>query len=108
MEAKRGIQWSSIMVPSVQEMVEENLITTVPPRYLRFDLDKAEIDSDLRTEIPIIDMNLLCSSTSMDSEIDKLDFACKEWGFFQACLKTHSLQTYINVDLPLYMIDYSL
>ncbi|KAL0834970.1 protein SRG1 [Brassica napus] len=83
MEAKRGIQWSSIIVPSVQEMVEENLITTVPPRYLRFDLDKAEIDSDLRTEIPIIDMNLLCSSTSMDSEIDKLDFACKEWGFFQ-------------------------
>ncbi|XP_022572568.1 protein SRG1-like isoform X2 [Brassica napus] len=83
MEAKRGIQWSSIIVPSVQEMVEKNLITTVPPRYLRSDLDKAEIDSDLRTEIPIIDMNLLCSSTSMDSEIDKLDFACKEWGFFQ-------------------------
>ncbi|CAF2071645.1 unnamed protein product [Brassica napus] len=84
MEAKGGIQWSSIIVPSVQEMVEENLISTVPPRYVRSDLDKAEIDSDLTTEIPIIDMNLLCSSTSMDSEIDKLDSACKEWGFFQA------------------------
>ncbi|CAN6987401.1 unnamed protein product [Brassica rapa subsp. trilocularis] len=84
MEAKGGIQWSSIIVPSVQEMVEVNLISTVPPRYVRSDLDKAEIDSDLTTEIPIINMNLLCSSTSMDSEIDKLDSACKEWGFFQA------------------------
>lgn len=87
MEAKGGIQWSSIIVPSVQEMVEENLISTVPPRYVRSDLDKAEIDSDLTTEIPIIDMNLLCSSTSMDSEIDKLDSACKERGFFQASFK---------------------
>ncbi|KAJ0239775.1 2-oxoglutarate [Hirschfeldia incana] len=84
MEAKGGgIQWSSIRVPSVQEMVDEKLITTVPPRYVRSDLDKAEIDSDLTTEIPIIDLNLLCSPNSIDSEINKLDSACKEWGFFQ-------------------------
>ncbi|CAF2149800.1 unnamed protein product [Brassica napus] len=99
MEAKGGIQWSSIIVPSVQDrdMVEENLISTVPPRYVRPDLDKAEIDSDLTTEIPIIDMNLLCSSTSMDSEIDKLDSACKEWGFFQASLKNSDFSTCKNV-----------
>ncbi|CAA7051383.1 unnamed protein product [Microthlaspi erraticum] len=90
MEAKGARQYSSIIVPSVQEMVKDKMITTVPLRYVRSDLDKAEIadDSVLRNEIPIIDMNRLCSSTSMDSEIDKLDFACKEWGFFQASLKT--------------------
>ncbi|CAN8230582.1 unnamed protein product [Cochlearia groenlandica] len=78
-------QFSSILVPSVQEMVKEKMITTVPSRYVRSDQDKAEIDQDsgLRPEIPIIDMSLLCSATSMDSEIDKLDFACREWGFFQ-------------------------
>ncbi|CAA7060227.1 unnamed protein product [Microthlaspi erraticum] len=77
--------YGSIIVPCVQEMVKEKMITTVPPRYVRSDLDKAEMadDSGLKTEIPIIDMNRLCSPTSMDSEIDKLDFACKEWGFFQ-------------------------
>ncbi|KAL0698357.1 hypothetical protein Bca4012_054479 [Brassica carinata] len=84
MEAKGASQYSSIIVPSVQEMVKEKLTTTLPPRYVRSDLDKGEIDGDLRAEIPIIDMNLLCSSTSMDAEIHKLDLACKEWGFFQA------------------------
>ncbi|ESQ54772.1 hypothetical protein EUTSA_v10025577mg [Eutrema salsugineum] len=83
MEAKGASQLSSIIVPSVQEMVKEKMIKTVPPRYVRSDLDKAEIDVDLNTKIPVIDMNRLCSSTTMDSEIDKLDFACKEWGFFQ-------------------------
>ncbi|CAH2077994.1 unnamed protein product, partial [Thlaspi arvense] len=84
MEAKRASQYSSIIVPSVQEMVKEKMSTTIPLRYVRSDLDKAEIDGDLSTEIPIIDLNRLCSSTTMDFEIDKLDLACKEWGFFQA------------------------
>ncbi|ESQ35104.1 hypothetical protein EUTSA_v10008010mg [Eutrema salsugineum] len=87
MESKGAAQWSSIIVPSVQEMVKEKMITTVPPRYVRSDLDKTEITdgSGLNTEIPIIDMKRLCSSTAiaMDSEVEKLDFACKEWGFFQ-------------------------
>uniref|UniRef100_A0A0D3DMT7 Fe2OG dioxygenase domain-containing protein n=1 Tax=Brassica oleracea var. oleracea TaxID=109376 RepID=A0A0D3DMT7_BRAOL len=76
---------SSIIVPSVQEMVKEKLIKKVPQRYVRSDLDKAEIacDSGLKAEIPVIDMSRLCSSTTMDSEIEKLDLACKEWGFFQ-------------------------
>jgi len=88
MEGK-GVTFSSVIVPSVQEMVKEKVITTVlPPRYVRSDQEKGEaaIDSG-ENQIPIIDMSLLSSSTSMDSEIDKLDFACKEWGFFQASLK---------------------
>jgi len=87
MEGK-GVTFSSVIVPSVQEMVKEKVITTVlPPRYVRSDQEKGEaaIDSG-ENQIPIIDMSLLSSSTSMDSEIDKLDFACKEWGFFQASL----------------------
>ncbi|CAA7053109.1 unnamed protein product [Microthlaspi erraticum] len=98
MEAKGARLYSSIIVPSVQEMVKDKMITTVPLRYVRSDLDKAEIadDSVLRNEIPIIDMNRLCSSTSMDSEIDKLDFACKEWGFFQASLKTQKSNYYFK------------
>ncbi|KAJ0251017.1 2-oxoglutarate [Hirschfeldia incana] len=76
---------SSILVPSVQEMVKEKLIKKVPARYVRSDLDKAEMacDSGLKAEIPVIDMSRLCSSTTMDSEIENLDLACKEWGFFQ-------------------------
>ncbi|CAE6177722.1 unnamed protein product [Arabidopsis arenosa] len=108
MEGKGATQ-SSIIVPSVQEMVMENMITTVPARYVRSDQDKAEvaIDSGLTNQIPIIDMSLLCSPTSMDSEIDKLDFACKEWGFFQAsqlhCLskllhKNSSLHFFVFLD----------
>ncbi|XP_010448451.1 PREDICTED: protein SRG1 [Camelina sativa] len=82
MEGK-GVTRRSIIVPSVQELVKEDMITAVPPRYVRSSqVDKAEVavDSDLRNQIPIIDMSLL---SSLDSEIDKLDFACKEWGFFQ-------------------------
>ncbi|KAL0738952.1 hypothetical protein Bca4012_015162 [Brassica carinata] len=81
MEAKGAAnQYNSIIVPSVQEMVNEKMLKTVPQRYIRSDLDKTEIsnESGPRTEIPIIDLNRLCSSTSMASEIDKLDLACKE------------------------------
>ncbi|CAH8304150.1 unnamed protein product [Eruca vesicaria subsp. sativa] len=85
MEAKGGAnQYNSIIVPSVQEMVKDKMIKTVPPRYIRSEISN---ESGPRTEIPIIDLNRLCSSTYMDSEINKLDLACKEWGFFQATCK---------------------
>ena len=93
MEPKGETQWSSIIVLSVQEMVKEKIITTVPPRYVQSGVVE---DSDLLTEIPIIDMNLLGSLASMDAEIHKLDLACKEWGFFQA-----SFQYFCISKLPL-------
>ncbi|KAJ0101801.1 hypothetical protein Patl1_04962 [Pistacia atlantica] len=40
-------------------------------------------DADLISEIPVINMQKLISEESMDSELNKLHFACKEWGFFQ-------------------------
>ncbi|KAL0763180.1 hypothetical protein Bca101_079331 [Brassica carinata] len=85
MEAKGATYYNSIIVPSVQEMAKGKMIKKVPQRYVRSGLDKAEITDECgpRTKIPIIDLNRLCSSTYMASEIDKLDLACKEWGFFQ-------------------------
>ncbi|CAH8381375.1 unnamed protein product [Eruca vesicaria subsp. sativa] len=70
MEAKGETQWSSIIVPSVQEMVKEKMITTVPPRYVQSDQEKSGVTSDsgLIPEIPIIDMKRLCSPTSVDSD----------------------------------------
>ncbi|CAH8258583.1 unnamed protein product [Arabidopsis lyrata] len=78
-------QWSSLIVPSVLEIVKEKNFTTVPPRYVRPDQGKTEIlnDSSLSSEIPVIDMKRLCSVSAMDSELKKLDFACQDWGFFQ-------------------------
>ncbi|KFK42230.1 hypothetical protein AALP_AA2G228500 [Arabis alpina] len=78
-------QWSSLIVPSVLEFVKENNFTTVPSRYVQSDQEKAEIldDSSLSSEIPIIDMKHLCSVSTMDSELKKLDIACQDWGFFQ-------------------------
>lgn len=85
MEVDGEKQWSSLIVPSVLEIVKEKNFTTVPPRYVRSDQDSAEIidDSGLSSEIPVIDMKRLCSVSDMDSELEKLDFACQDWGFFQ-------------------------
>ncbi|KAH9723499.1 protein SRG1 [Citrus sinensis] len=73
----------SLLVPCVQELVK-NPMLVVPPRYIRPDQD-SPINSDdtLISQIPVIDMQSLLSEESMDSELAKLDFACKEWGFFQ-------------------------
>lgn len=43
MEAKGETQWSSIIVPSVQEMVKMKMIKTVPPRYVQSDQDKSGV-----------------------------------------------------------------
>lgn len=85
MEAEGETQWSSLLVPSVLEIVKEKNFTTVPLRYLRSDQDKTETsdDSRLSSKIPAIDMQRLCSVSSMDTELKKLDLACQDWGFFQ-------------------------
>ncbi|KAG2254768.1 hypothetical protein Bca52824_084904 [Brassica carinata] len=82
MEAEGETQWSSLLVPSVLEIAKEN---TVPPRYLRSEQDKTETldDSCLSSKLPVIDMQRLCSVSAMDTELEKLDLACHDWGFFQ-------------------------
>ncbi|KAL6991361.1 hypothetical protein U1Q18_009475, partial [Sarracenia purpurea var. burkii] len=68
---------TSLLVPSVQELAKRSL-NEVPSRYIR-PVD-APITSTL-PKVPIIDMEILLSGDQM--ELEKLDSACKEWGFFQ-------------------------
>ncbi|KAJ9690868.1 hypothetical protein PVL29_013162 [Vitis rotundifolia] len=76
----------SLPVPCVQELAKKTL-TTVPPRYLRPEQDPPFLSDSSTTcssiHAPVIDFNCLVSGDSMDSELDKLHYACKEWGFFQ-------------------------
>ncbi|KAK6917254.1 Non-hem dioxygenase N-terminal domain [Dillenia turbinata] len=73
----------SLPVPCVQELAKESLIT-VPPRYICADQEPLHAaNTTLLPQIPIIDMRRLLSGEAMDFELDKLHYACKEWGFFQ-------------------------
>ncbi|KDP25011.1 hypothetical protein JCGZ_23994 [Jatropha curcas] len=66
---------SSLIVPSVQELAKVQT-DVIPPRYIR-----QESDSGVSVmEIPVVDMQKLLSQ---ESELDKLHYACRHWGFFQ-------------------------
>ena len=73
---------SSLKVPYVQELAKEKF-ASVPPRYTR--PDPTKLDGASTEEIPVIDMQRLLSDESVNPELEKLHFACKEWGFFQVC-----------------------
>ncbi|KAI4313624.1 hypothetical protein L6164_026587 [Bauhinia variegata] len=73
----------SLLVPSVQELAKKPL-NTVPPRYVRPDQDPPTIsNTNSLPELPVIDLNKFCSENLKGSVLDKLHYACKEWGFFQ-------------------------
>ncbi|KAG7963594.1 hypothetical protein I3843_09G125700 [Carya illinoinensis] len=83
MEAEKTRFGSSLPVPCVQELAKDKP-NAVPPRYLRPDQDPPFIsNSTSLPQLPVIDMHLLFSPDFMDSELQKLHFASKEWGFFQ-------------------------
>lgn len=72
----------SLPVPSVQEMVR-NDSKYVPERYIQ-ENENRPIDlafCSKLSEIPVIDFSLLINGDK--DELNKLNFACKEWGFFQ-------------------------
>lgn len=76
----------SMIIASVQEMAKESM-TKIPPRYERPDQDPSIISTEaslLLSPIPVIDLERLTIEDSMDSELDSLHSACREWGFFQA------------------------
>ncbi|CAH2041881.1 unnamed protein product [Thlaspi arvense] len=59
-------------------------MATIPPRYLRPGQDSPIIsDTSSFPILPVIDLRNLLSADLMNSELDKLHSACKEWGFFQ-------------------------
>lgn len=73
---------TSLLVPSVQELAKQP-ITKVPEQYLRpSDQDPIIVTNTTSLpQVPVIDLNKLVSGDT--SELENLDYACKEWGFFQ-------------------------
>ena len=84
MKLDKGLGWGkSIAIPSVQEIVR-NDSQYVPQRYIKDYEDKPNMDSNSHSifpTIPVIDFSLLINGDA--EQLNKLDFACKEWGFFQ-------------------------
>ena len=74
----------SLLVPSVQELAKQAL-TKIPPRYMRDEENPPVFASDetIFPSVPVIDLESLISGDHMDSELARLHYACKEWGFFQ-------------------------
>lgn len=82
----------SIPVPNVQELVRKDPVH-VPERYVRNQEDRTQVNEipHLSSEIPVVDLSLL--STGDVKELNKLDLACKDWGFFQVYKKEADLMT---------------
>ncbi|XP_057448034.1 protein SRG1-like isoform X1 [Lotus japonicus] len=73
---------TSLLVPSVQELAKQHMIK-VPEQYLHPNQEPINVAPSTTTslQVPIIDLNKLLSEDAI--ELDKLNSACKEWGFFQ-------------------------
>ncbi|XP_061340691.1 protein SRG1-like [Gastrolobium bilobum] len=73
---------TSLLVPSVQELAKQP-ITHVPERYVRPNQDPPFVSNNTTSlpQVPVIDLNKLWSEDA--TELEKLNHACKEWGFFQ-------------------------
>ncbi|GAB4836295.1 hypothetical protein Ancab_039525 [Ancistrocladus abbreviatus] len=72
----------SFEVPSVQELVKDKM-TKIPARYVVRSNEQESQKIDSLPQLPVIDMARLTSLDLMDSELEKMDQVCKEWGFFQ-------------------------
>ncbi|KAK7407471.1 hypothetical protein VNO78_09422 [Psophocarpus tetragonolobus] len=72
---------TSLPVPCVQELAKQR-ITKVPERYIRPNQEPSvAYDTKSLPQVPVIDLSKLLSEDA--NELEKLDHACKEWGFFQ-------------------------
>ncbi|KAE9595704.1 putative thebaine 6-O-demethylase [Lupinus albus] len=81
MEAEVPKLGSSLLVPSVKELIKQP-ITKVPTQYIHPNQDPVVVSCTTSlSEIPVIDLSKLLSED--ESELEKLHHACKEWGFFQ-------------------------
>ena len=80
----------SLPVGNVQALASNNSGEIPPLRYLRPELHSEEVLIDESLQIPTIDMRKLMLDD--DDEMEKLHFACKDWGFFQVI--TNSSHSY--------------
>ncbi|KAK1556549.1 hypothetical protein Q3G72_007367 [Acer saccharum] len=91
MEPKLANFGSSLPVPYVQELAKEPL-TAVPLRYVHTDQDPPFISNTTSSpQVPVVDLIRLLSGDSMESELEKFNYACQKWGFFQ--LINHGVST---------------
>ncbi|KAL5546657.1 hypothetical protein UlMin_006344 [Ulmus minor] len=79
-----GPAWGNTLgVPSVKDF-GRTVSDFIPEKYVQ-EYNERPIESGLApdetTEIPIIDFSLLVKGD--EAELNKLDYACKEWGFLQ-------------------------
>ncbi|XP_017972816.1 PREDICTED: S-norcoclaurine synthase 1 [Theobroma cacao] len=68
----------SLPVENVQALASKNL-KDIPSRYIRPEVEFDVIALDESLGIPVIDMSKLGHA----DELEKLHWACKDWGFFQ-------------------------
>ncbi|WCJ27724.1 2-oxoglutarate (2OG) and Fe(II)-dependent oxygenase superfamily protein [Euphorbia peplus] len=72
---------------NINKKLAKKPLLTVPPRYLQPDLELHKhdhvTDDDHVQEVPVIDFQRLYDPDSMESELSRLHFASKHWGFFQ-------------------------
>ncbi|CAI8595583.1 unnamed protein product [Vicia faba] len=72
---------NSILAPSVQELAKQ-AISKVPDQYLQPNQDPIFLSDRITlSQLPIINFDKLLSEDEI--ELENLDKACKEWGFFQ-------------------------
>ncbi|GLJ27755.1 hypothetical protein SUGI_0544710 [Cryptomeria japonica] len=72
-------------IPVVQELASQHL-HSLPQRFIRSEKERPNDFSHHQMDIPIIDMGMFLSDSEScrQQELEKLDIACKQWGFFQA------------------------
>ncbi|XP_027928169.1 protein SRG1-like [Vigna unguiculata] len=108
MEKFSKVSGTSLLVPSVQELAKQNLVS-IPQRYIQPQNHQQMLHISQQPnvgtlQIPVIDMHRLLSQESGTSELDKLHLACKEWGFFQ--LINHGISSSMVEKVQLEMKDF--
>ncbi|KAK7319165.1 hypothetical protein RJT34_03883 [Clitoria ternatea] len=85
---------ASLTVPSVQEIAREGL-KSVPERYVRPQHERPILSSTTTPlpQVPVVDLSKLLSQEFKQSELENLNYACKEWGFFQ--LINHGVSSWL-------------
>ncbi|CAK8567160.1 unnamed protein product [Lathyrus sativus] len=89
----------SLLVPSVKELAEKPELQ-VPEQYLYPNQEPVVVSNAISLpQVPVIDLTKLLSEDA--TELEMLDHACKEWGFFQLINHgvDHSLVENVKIDV---------